>query len=418
MNESDFVDVMDTQHEADFDRVDKNDDGGIDPVEEQRMDIPLYVAMAPLALSLIISASIQTMLVAVKQPQKVNARLNLSRVVSTSRRFLASGEGEEDCMGAIDNAPPPDAEDLVLVVKRRQKDPPSFVFCWGIVLELATIFGFHAAVGANFNNELLGERGFVQHVPTYERTNPATLNWMLAWCAVGQCLVVVFGAVIAMLVAHLMRPQLAALQRLATGITPRLSFRHAPNVVAWCRLRDEIMQNNTVNNRKAFLTMLTTISASWALLGSVALGCLRLSDAPVTRFYVTCGWFAIVGGLVSLFQLASIASIDAAIERHRAMLQEQLVINAQVAGTFDATDIEQRSLVAADLRAASAVIQGELDAYDTSPESRYFYIFGFRVKTVMHTVGLVLLSQAGTVAAFGWNYIAPEEEALDLAGSA
>jgi hypothetical protein len=32
----------------------------------------------------------------------------------------------------------------------------------------------------------------------------------------------------------------------------------------------------------------------------------------------------------------------------------------------------------------------------------YFYIFGFRVKTVMHTVGLVLLSQAGTVAAFGW----------------
>jgi hypothetical protein len=59
-------------------------------------------------------------------------------------------------------------------------------------------------------------------------------------------------------------------------------------------------------------------------------------------------------------------------------------------------------LVAADLRAACAVIQGELDAYDASPESRYFYIFGFRVKTVMHTVGLVLLSQAGTVAAFGW----------------
>ena len=128
---------------------------------------------------------------------------------------------------------------------------------------------------------------------------------------------------------------------------------------------------------------------------------------PVTHNFITCGWYGIVGGLVSVFQLAAAAGIDASIESHRLMPKVELAKNALVAGTFDATDAEQSNLVSADLRASSTVIEGELEAYESNPESRYFYICGVRVATVLNTVGLLLASQAVTLFEFGLTHVTP-----------
>eukprot|EP01046_Picozoa_sp_COSAG06_P060713 COSAG06_NODE_13019_length_1302_cov_0.939318_2_plen_241_part_00 len=217
---------------------------------------------------------------------------------------------------------------------------------------------------------------------------------MLAWCGVVQTLVGYHGVAFALFVHHGMRQQMSALEQLVSASAPRLSFRHTANVVAWCRLRDEVMR--TSQRQKVRLTCVVTVSAWWAVLGGAAFTCLRLAGSQSkgpTRYFIVCGWYALVGGLISVVQLLAVASIDAAIERHRTMLRVELAKNAQIAAALDATDVEQRNVVSTGLRAASAAIAGELEVYDSNPAARYFCIFGVRASGVLKTIGSLLALQ-------------------------
>jgi hypothetical protein len=261
---------------------------------------------------------------------------------------------------------------------------------------IALLFGFFAAVDTDHEGKVLPGTPWEQEarVPTWEEANLNQVGFMLGWCLLPQVGVGCGGAAFALFVHHGMRQQMSALEQLVCASAPRLSFRHTANVVAWCRLRDAVMWES--QPQKVLLTCVVTVSAWWAVLGGAAFTCLRLSGSPTkgpTRYFVVCGWYALVGGLVSVSQLLAVASIDAAIERHRTMLRVELAKNAQIAAAFDATDVEQRNALSTDLRAALAAIAGELEVYDSNPAARYFCIFGVRASGVLKTIGSLLALQ-------------------------
>lgn len=141
----------------------------------------------------------------------------------------------------MSEAPPPDAEDLWLLVVMTKKPSLATLIVFISFLEVATRLGYNAAVGINMQGNLEGN-AWVRHIPTYE--NPGTVKVMLGWCGSMQMLVVVMGAAAAYMYvigSDIMRQQMAALEWMVSAPVPRLSFRHAANVAAWCRLRDEVM---------------------------------------------------------------------------------------------------------------------------------------------------------------------------------
>lgn len=84
MNETDVLDATYVQHENVFDRVDTNIDNSIDWSEESRMEIPMHVAISPLALVLVMASSLAHARTGASRSGHPDRRLNLSRVMSTS----------------------------------------------------------------------------------------------------------------------------------------------------------------------------------------------------------------------------------------------------------------------------------------------------------------------------------------------
>jgi hypothetical protein len=156
-----------------------------------------------------------------------------------------------------------------------------------------------------------------------------------------------------------------------------------------------------------------SISVSWALMGGLASALMiYLGSIDVTPFRAACGWYALAGGVTALIQILAILFADGVVARTQRTLEDQFEIVHQEALMSQKNGDPEDAARANVLRTAADAINTELNVYRLTPERRFFYLFGVRVKTVLRSVGSVVLAQG---LAYAWSWM--KEQVDDRGGS-
>jgi hypothetical protein len=189
----------------------------------------------------------------------------------------------------------------------------------------------------------------------------------------------------------------------------------AENVVAWCRLRDRMMAQE--QKPLEMVLSITTMSVVGSLrAGGMAVG-QWASGAPRSPYYLSCLWYATVGGIMSIVQLLSTTVVTGAIQKQQGMLQEQLECVNQEAAVASKDDPHPEFGLSFQLRSASAAIRSELDTYNETPHRRFIYILGLPVGAVLKPMITIVASQGGV---YFWHYLQDLADVADgsVAGTA
>ena len=207
---------------------------------------------------------------------------------------------------------------------------------------------------------------------------------------------------------------LGAVDDLVRGSPPALDLRRAENLVLWCRLRDHVLRSANGTRRFPMIAAAASISVCWALVAGLASALMvYLGSTATTPFRAVCGWYALVGGLIAMIQVLAILFADGVVARTQRTLEDQSEIVHREAlmsqRNGDPEDVARANV----LRTAADAINTELNIYRLTPERRFFYLFGVRVKTVLRSVASVVVAQG---LAYAWSWM-KEQVNDDRAGS-
>jgi hypothetical protein len=278
--------------------------------------------------------------------------------------------------------------------------------------EVASLVGFIVVVMPGSSLSL------VQFTPSYIADNPHCTMAIGIWCWLYQCMFIICGSLFGKAWEQEVSGKLKVLRRVVTCCPPIIDFTCPENVVAWCRLRDQVALHagQSVEGKSATVVV-AKVSVAWAVLSALASIALTIKGAARTPYRIGCAWFGLIGGATAIVQLMCLTGCDREVAAQAAMLESQLRRVQQSLVMHDRLDCDgdrERDASTQQLRTAASLLQADLNSYRSAPEHHYYHLFGFPATVVLKSLSGFVASQ---IAVYTWNYLQAVSISSDGSGS-